>query len=113
MNPKRKSQKRFEQANDLCDRIAPTLPSPAYVAVLFVAWRHAHGRNFSVSVPRLAEASSCSIRHVRTVLDNLEAGGVISLTKEEKGTIPRTYQFTGNVFNPQARGEPIAALEES
>jgi hypothetical protein len=113
MNPKRKSQKRFEQANELVDRIAPTLPSPAYVAVVFVAWRHAHGRTFSVSVPRLAKGSCCSIRHVRTMLDNMEFAGVIRLVKEKRGTIPRTYQFTGNEFNKSARGELIAPLDKS
>ena len=112
-NPKRKSQRRFEQANDLTDRIGPTLPSSAYLALLFVAWRHAHGRDFSVSSRQFAIATNASHRHVRTMLDDLEKAGVIELKKERQGTIPRTYRFTGKTFTACSSGAPRAPLTQN
>ncbi len=107
MNPKRKSQKRFEQANDLVDRIGPTLPSPTHLAVLFIAWRHATNGRFRVSARQFSTAMSGSLRNVRRVLDELETAGVISIQSESQGTIPRTYKFTGKTFS---RGDTMAPL---
>lgn len=113
MTPKRKSQKRFEQANDLCDRIGPSLPTPTHFAVLFVAWRHATNGRFRVSATQVSKAISGSTRNVRRVLDDLEQGGVITLMAEKKGTIPRTYKFSGKSFNEKPRGDTMSSLSQN
>lgn len=112
MTPKRKSQKRFEQVNDLVDRIAPTLPAATHVAVVLVAWRHATNGRFRLSASQVAKSVSGSLRNVRRVLDELEEGGVIVKVSDEQGTIPRTYRFTGNVFNQNPRGDTMSPLED-
>lgn len=105
---KGKPSKRFEHVNDLVDRIAPTMPSSAYVAVLLVAWRHARNRHFRVSAKQFATQACISLRHARDVLDDLERNSVIQMVTERKGTLPRVYRFTGMTM---ASGELDAPLE--
>ena len=106
MSPK--SNKRFEHVNDLVDRIAPTMPSAAYVAVLLVAWRHAKNRHFRVSAKQFSDQTRVSLRHTRAVLDHLEQASVIQLVTERKGTLPRVYRFTGKPMSSGELGAPLA-----
>lgn len=100
IQPKRKSQQRFQQLNRIVDDIAPTLPSASHVAVLLCCYRHARtGGAFQVSTKRIAEACRLSHRQVRRVIDDMETGGVIEMTKEHEGPIPRRYRITGQVLN--------------
>ena len=105
---KGKPSKRFEHINDLVDRVAPTMPSAAYVAVLLVAWRHARNKYFRVSVGLFAKQTCLSHRHVRNVLDDLKRANVIQMVTERKGTTPRVHRFTGKTM---ASGELCAPLE--
>ena len=105
---KAKPSKRFEHVNDLVDRVAPTMPSAAFVAVMLVAWRHAKNMHFRVSVSQFAKQTCLSPRHVRNVLDDLERAKVIQMVADRKGTIPKVYKFTGKTM---ASGELCAPLE--
>ncbi len=80
---------------------------------MFVAWRHAHGRYFSVSSRQFARAIQTSHRHVVRLLDELERHGVIVLKKERRGTIPRTYAFTGKAFNETPSGDMVSPLTQN
>lgn len=104
---KGKPSKRFEHINDLVDRVAPTMPSAAYVAVLLVAWRHARNKHFRVSVGQFAKQTCLSSRHVRNVLDHLERAKVIQMVSERKGTIPRVYRFTGKTMASEELCAPL------
>ncbi len=103
---KRKSQRRFEQFNRIVDVIGPTLPSSSHLSVLCVAWRHAMASGeFQVSTKRIAQSCRLSTRWVKAILDELELGEVISMTKEHQGPIPRRYKITGKAFPSTANGE--------
>ena len=104
---KRKPSKRFEHINDLVDRVAPTMPSAAYVAVVLVAWRHTRNMHFRVSAKQFATQACISLRHARYVLDDLERGKVIHLVSDRKGTLPKVYRFTGNTMASVALGAPL------
>ena len=104
--------KRFEHVNDLVDRIAPTMPSAAYVAVLFVAWRHTKNMHFRVSAKQFSKQACISLRYAREVLDDLEQASVIHLVSERKGTLPRVYRFTGNKMASGELGAPLETQKE-
>lgn len=92
--PKRKSQKRFEQLNEIVDVIAPTLPTASHVAVLLCCFRHGRGAGyFRASTARIAKSTALKRRRVQYILDELEAMNVIVLKAEHQGPIPRTYQI--------------------
>jgi|SRR6056297_1908071 len=101
--PKKKSQKRFEQLNRIVDDIAPTLPTSTHVAALLVCFRHGRGAGFfRVSTRRLAKSIGVKVRQTKSILDDLEQAGVIVLTKEHQGPIPRTYRITFKPANGAA-----------
>lgn len=110
MNAKRKSEMRFEQLNQLVDDIAPTLPTPAHVAVLFCCYRHARERgHFQVSTKRIADGARVSERHAKRLIDDLERFEVIEMEREHQGPIPRRYRITGNA----AMVTPMSPLNEA
>lgn len=93
---KRKSSERFEQLNLIVDEVAPKLPTPAHVAVLFCCFRHARERgHFQVSTRRIATSSKVSERHAKRIIDDLERLQVIAMEREHQGPIPRRYRITG------------------
>lgn len=100
MNPKRRSQKRFEQLNLIVDKIAPALPTSTHVAVLMICFRHggSHGE-FRVSTARIACSACVSERQAKRVINELERAEVIELLEEHQGPIPRQYRITGKVPN--------------
>ncbi|KAA5543580.1 hypothetical protein FYK55_10215 [Roseiconus nitratireducens] len=101
---KRKSQRRFEQLNRIVDVIAPTLPTSTHVAVLLVCFRHARqGGAFQVSTRRIADAVNIKRRRAQYVLDELIELGVVAITEEHKGPIPRKHRITGEVANENTR----------
>lgn len=109
MDAKRKSEMRFEQLNQLVDDIAPTLPTPAHVAVLFCCYRHARERgHFQVSTKRISASTKVSPRHARRIIDDLEQLKVIELMREHNGPIARQYRITGN----PAIGTPMSPLDD-
>lgn len=96
MQKKRKSVKRFEQVNLLCDKVLQNLPTPTHGLVLLVGWRHANERRiFRKSSSELARALGMSKRQMQRVLDDLECVGAIKLVSERRGTLPPEYQITG------------------
>jgi hypothetical protein len=109
---KGKPSKRFEHVNDLVDRIAPTMPSAAYVAVLLVAWRHARNKHFRVSAKQFSTQACISLRQARYVLDDLERADVIHLVADRKGTLPKVYRFTGKTMASVALGAPLEPKQD-
>lgn len=102
--PKRKSQKRFEQLNQIIDDIAPTLPSPTHLAVLMICFRHGRqGGYFTVSTNRIAKSARLARRQTRRIIDDLETVGVIEMVSEHQGPIPRKYRITGRRANGVAQ----------
>ncbi len=109
LDAKRKSAMRFEQLNQIVDDIAPSLPTPAHVAVLFCCYRHARELgHFQVSTNRIAQSTKVSPRHARRIIDDLEQWKVIEMEREHNGPIPRQYRITGN----RAIGTPMSPLDE-
>jgi hypothetical protein len=110
--PKRKSAKRFEQVNLLCDQVVRNLDTPLHALVLLIGWRHANERCvFRKSANELAKFAGVSKRHMQNVLDDLIKAGAIKVVKERQGTIPTSYLITGK---PRPlRGEPHFTPKEN
>jgi hypothetical protein len=107
-NGSKKNAQRWEQMNYLVDEIAPKLKNATYIAVLWVCFRNGKGFGyFRVSAVRIAKCARTSKRNVQRILDDLERWGVIELTTEHKGPIPRTYRFRF-VQNPAGLAIPHA-----
>jgi len=99
-SPKRKSERRFAQLNQIVDEIAPTLPTASHVAVLLACYRHGRGAGFfRVSTARVAKSVRLSKRQTQRVLDDLERADVVTLVTEHSGPIPRTYKISFRAFN--------------
>ncbi|WP_420876874.1 helix-turn-helix domain-containing protein [Rosistilla oblonga] len=99
-SPKRKSNRRFEQLNRLVDEVCPQLPGTSHVAILMVCWRHAReAGHFQASTKRIARSAGLKERQAKRIIDDLEAAGVIEMTKEHNGPVPRCYRITGKVPN--------------
>lgn len=97
MQKKRKSQQRFEQVNLLCDQVVRNLPTPTHGLVLLVGWRHANAnRVFRKSSSELARFIGVTKRHMQKILDDLIEIGAIRVVVDCKGTIPTSYEITGN-----------------
>ena len=108
--PKRKSANRFAQLNQIADRIAPSLPTTAHVAVLFCCFRHARELgHFQVSTKRIAATARISERHARRIVDDLERLKVIKLEVEHQGPIARRYRITGAC----AMGTPMSPIDNT
>lgn len=100
---KAKSQMRWEQGRAIYDDIAPSLQTPAQVAVLAYCWFRAAGNDclFDESKEQIANATKLSQRSVRRILVELEAGGVIETVSQSRGrgnTARR--KITGRAFRP-------------
>jgi hypothetical protein len=99
------SRMRFEQCNQLVDTVLRTLPTSIHMGAIFVMWRHADAAGrFRLSAKQLAKSLATSKRYARQIYDELEAGGVIVMTAEQQGTIPRQYCITGRQYS-QPRGD--------
>lgn len=100
--PKRKSQRRFEQVNLLCDEVLQHLPTPTHALVLLIGWRHANeNRVFRKSTTELAKFAGLKRRRMQAVLDQLIEAGALRIVKESQGTIPTSYQITGKPRGPR------------
>lgn len=110
MHQKKKSDLRFAQLNLIADKIAPTLPTSAHVAVLFCCYRHARELgHFQVSTKRIARTTKISERHARRIIDDLERFKVIAIEREHQGPIARQYRITGEAVI----GTPMSPLEDA
>lgn len=93
--PKRKSDKRFEQLNELTDKVCPTLPNCQYVTVVLVCYRHGRANGFfRVSLARLSSSTRIKHRQLQYILKELQLMGVITLVQAHQGPIPAVYRFT-------------------
>ena len=107
-SPKRKSQKRFEQLNHLCDNVIPTIPpnQSSHRAALLLLFRHASGNGgFKVSAGRLAKQLGVSERRARKVIDDLRKWGLIQHLPNHDTPHARAHRFTFQPCQtPQAEG---------
>ena len=112
MQKKRKSVQRFEQVNLLCDEVLQCLPSLSCRVVLLLGWRHATPqRLFRKSSNELARAAGISKRQVQRALDELVEIGALRIVHQERGSIPRTYQITGQPR--RNRGDTMSPVANS
>ena len=94
---KRKSNKRFEQVNMLCDEVIKNMPTPTHALVLLVGWRHADKRStFQKSMTQIAESVGLQKRRVQRIVDDLISIGALKIITPQKGSIPTRYQITGH-----------------
>ena len=102
-SPKRKSQKRFEQMNHLCDVVIPSLPpnQSSHRAALLLLFRHASGGGgFKVSAGRLAKMLGVGERRAREVIGDLRRWGLIEHLPDHDTPLARAHRFTFRPYQP-------------
>lgn len=120
---KRRNEMRWQQGQMIFEEIAPTLPSPSYVAVLAYCWFRARNRDciFSESSEQISQATKVSVRHVKRILGDLESAGVIVLTEASRGRgsvcrrriTGNTYSIKGDTTSPQSHEERVTSCHPS
>ena len=83
----RKKEYRWEIGRAFVDRMLPTLPGPAYVAVVMYCWFRARGESttFTESNKQIAKACRISDRWVRYILADLERAGCVKTIRKGGG----------------------------
>ncbi len=95
MTSKGKSNRRWTQYNAIVDKLLRRLPTRHGLAVM-VCFRHADvEKRFRMSSKDLAKTLGIHLRSARTLLDELIEWDVITVIEPQRGTIPRTFKFTG------------------
>ena len=104
---KQKSSMRFEQLKFIVYEVLPSIPvskrgqtSVAYAAVLYACWMQAKGKagTFDATFQQIADASGLNRRSVIRVMNELQAGKVIEITKRGCGNRGSALKFTWKLF---------------
>jgi hypothetical protein len=94
---KSKSARRFETLNAIVDKMLRQLPARHGLALL-VCFRHADvNRRFRMSANDLAKTLGIHCRSARSLMTDLQSWDVVRMIEPQKGTIPRTFELTGNL----------------
>src|SRR6056297_1818988 len=96
-SPKRKSSKRFEQFNHLCDVVLPSLPGNevSHRAALLVFFRHAGpSGGFKLSAGRLAAALGIKERRTRAIFNELREWGLIEHSPKHDTPVVKAHRIT-------------------
>lgn len=110
---KTKSRKRFEQVNTLCDEVLRNLPSLSARLVILIAWRHADIRAcFRKSASEIGRSAGLSKRQVQRALTSLVEVGAIRVVSQERGSIPRVYQITGQPRTSNEDSKPLTGTKK-
>lgn len=105
--PKHKSAMRFEQLNFIVYELLPSIPVSkrgqtrvAYAAVLYACWMQAKGKGgtFDATFQQIADASGLNRRSVIRIMNELQGGKVIEITKRGSGNRGSTRKFTWQLF---------------